>query len=89
MKKIMTLLLALTLTIAFSGLAMAGLWDTKCIACHKDDNKVKASTKAQLLEKHKTAAAFVKAGMESKSPMMKAQQKEDILNEGAKDLGLK
>ena len=89
MKKIMILILALTLTIAFSGMAMAGIWDTKCVSCHKDDNKVKASTKAQLLEKHKTAAAFVKAGVESKNPMMKAQQKEDVLKEAATDLGLK
>jgi hypothetical protein len=86
MKTLKALILALSLTIAFSGMAMAGTWDTKCIGCHKDGNAMKAPTKDQLLAKHKTSDAFVKAGMESKSPMMKASQKEDVLKEAAKDL---
>jgi len=88
MKKIMTLILALSLTLVFSGMAMAGM-DAKCMACHKDGNTMKASTEAQLLEKYKTADAFVKAGMDSKSPMMKTQQKEDVLKAAATALGLK
>jgi hypothetical protein len=47
---------------------------------------VKAPTKAELVAKHKTADAFVKSGMASKNPMMKAMQKEDVLKEAAKDL---
>jgi len=86
MKKLIASILAISLTIAFSGMAMAGTWDTKCIGCHKDGNALKAPTKDQMLAKHKSADAFVKAGMESKSPMMKASQKEDVLKEAAKDL---
>ena len=47
---------------------------------------MKAPTKEQLLAKRKSSDAFVKAAMESKSPMMKASQKEDVLKEAAKDL---
>jgi hypothetical protein len=85
MKKL-TLVLTLSLIIAFSGVAMAGTWDTKCIGCHKDGNAMKAPTKDQMLAKHKSADEFVKAAMASKSAMMKASQKEDILKEAAKDL---
>ena len=88
MKKIMTLILSLALTLAFSGMAMAGM-DAKCMVCHKDGNTMKAPTEAQMLEKHKTAAAFVAAGMASKSPLMKAFQKEDALKAAATALGLK
>jgi len=84
MKKLLASILAISLTIAFSGMAMAGTWDTKCIGCHKDGNALKAPTKDQMLAKHKSADAFVKAGMASKSPMMKSQ-KEDVLKEAAKD----
>jgi hypothetical protein len=86
MKTIMIPVLALILTIAFSGMSLAGTWDTRCTGCHKDGNSIKAPTKAELLAKHKTADAFVKAAMESKSPMMKAMQKEDLQKEVAKDL---
>ncbi|NJD57060.1 MAG: hypothetical protein FIA94_11745 [Nitrospirae bacterium] len=86
MKKLIATMLALSLTIAVSGMAMAGTWDTKCIGCHKDGNALKAPTKDQLLGKYKSADALVKAGMSSKSPMMKASQKEDVLKEAATDL---
>jgi hypothetical protein len=86
MMKFVSGTLAFVLTIAFSGMAMAGTWDTKCTGCHKDGNAVKAPTKAELVAKHKTADAFVKSGMASKNPMMKAMQKEDVLKEAAKDL---
>lgn len=79
-------MLTLSLTLAFSGMSMAGTWDTKCIGCHKDGNALKAPTKDQMLAKQKSPDAFVKAAMASKSPMMKASQKEDILKEAAKDL---
>jgi len=85
MKKL-TVALTLSLTIAFSGMAMAGTWDTKCIGCHKDGNAMKAPTKDQILAKNKSADAFIKAAMASKSPMMKASQKEDVLKEAAKEL---
>ncbi len=86
MKTFMTLVLALALAIVFSASAMAGTWDTKCIGCHKDGNAMKAPTKDQLMKKHKSANDFVKAAMASKSPMMKASQKEDVLKEAAKEL---
>ncbi len=85
MKKVLALMAAL-LIFAFSGVAAAGTWDTKCNACHKDGNKMKAPTKAAMLEKHKTADAFIKAAKASKSPMMKNFQKDDILNAASKDL---
>ena len=85
MRKLIAML-ALSSAIAFSGIAMAGTWDTKCVGCHKDGNAMKAPTKDQMLKKHKTADDFVKAAMASKSPMMKASQKEDVLKEAAKDL---
>ena len=86
MKRIITGILALSMTIFFTGMAMAGTWDTKCTGCHKDGNAVKAPSKAELLAKNKTAGDFVKKAMASKSPMMKAMQKEDVLKEAAKDL---
>jgi hypothetical protein len=48
MKRLLTLIMTLLMVIAFSGMATAGIWDTKCIMCHKDGNKMKAKTKAQL-----------------------------------------
>ena len=85
MKKVLALMAAL-LFFTFSGVAGAGTWDTKCIMCHKDGNTMKAPTKAAMLEKHKTADAFIKAAKTNKSPMMKNFQKDDILNKAAKDL---
>ena len=85
MKKVLALMAAL-LVFAFLGVAAAGTWDTKCIGCHKDGNKMKAPTKAAIMEKHKTADDFIKAAKASKSPMMKIFQKDDILNKAAKDL---
>jgi len=84
--KRLTAVMTLSLIIAFSGMAMAGAWDTKCIGCHKDGNAMKAPTKDQMIAKHKSADEFVKAAMASKNAMMKASQKEDVLKEAAKDL---
>jgi hypothetical protein len=86
MKRLLTLVLTLLLVIAFAGMASAGIWDKKCAMCHKEGNKMKAKTKAQLLEKHKSADSLIKAAKATKNPMMKAFQKDDILNEAVKDL---
>jgi hypothetical protein len=77
---------AFLLTIAFSGTATAGIWDTKCLGCHYDGNAFNAPTKDQILEKYKSSDEFVQAAMASKSKMMKPVQKEDVLKEAAKDL---
>jgi hypothetical protein len=86
MKGLLTLIVAFIMVVAFAGVTPAGMWDKKCKMCHKEGNKMKASTKAQLLEKHKTADSMIKAAKASKSPMMKAYKKDDVLNEAAKDL---
>ncbi len=85
MKKVLALMATL-LVFAFSGVAAAGTWDAKCNGCHKDGNKMKATTKAALLEKFKTADDFKKAAKASKSPMMKNFKKDYILDAAAKDL---
>jgi hypothetical protein len=74
------------MVVVYSGMATAGTWDKKCNMCHKDGNKMKALTKTQLIEKHKTADAFIEAAKASKNPMMKAFQKDDVLNEAVQDL---
>jgi hypothetical protein len=86
MKRLLVLILVLTMSIAVSGIAVAGVWSSRCTGCHKDGNAVNAPTKDVLLAKYKTAEDFVKNAMASKSPMMKAMQKEDVLKEAAKDL---
>lgn len=79
------LALTLVLVLGFASLAFAG-WD-KCQGCH---NGKTAGDKAKMLEKLKTAADFVKAAQESKSPMMKSAQGDEAnLKAAAADLGLK
>ncbi|UCE78722.1 MAG: hypothetical protein JSV13_09485 [Nitrospiraceae bacterium] len=73
------------LVVAFAGVSSAGVWETKCLMCHKEGNTMKAPTKAAMLEKHKTGDDFMKAAKASKNPMMK-MQKDDVLNAATKEL---
>lgn len=85
MKKVLALMVAFLIA-SLSGVTAAGTWDKKCIMCHKEGNSLKAPTKAALMEKYKTPDAFIKAAKESKNPMMKNYQKDDMLNEAVKDI---
>ncbi|MBF0564166.1 MAG: hypothetical protein HQK89_02875 [Nitrospirae bacterium] len=88
MKRIMALVLAIVMIAAFSSVAMAAGWE-KCQGCHNDAGKP-AIGKAKLLEKFKTADAFIKGAKDSKSPMMNAVKGNDEnLKAAAADLGLK
>ena len=84
MKRLLTLITIL-LVVAFAGVSSAGMWETKCLMCHKEGNTMKAQTKAAMLEKYKTGDDFIKAAKASKNPMMK-MQKDDVLKEAAKEL---
>ncbi|KWT86946.1 MAG: hypothetical protein H7843_13650 [Nitrospirota bacterium] len=79
------LALTLVLVLGFASMAFAG-WD-KCAGCH---NGKTAADKAAVTAKFKTAADFIKASQESKSPMMNAVKgNEAELKAAAADLGLK
>lgn len=83
MKKIV---MSLVLVLGFASMAIAGGFD-KCAGCH--NGKV-SPDKAALTAKFKTAADFIKAGKESKNPMMNAVKgNEADLKAAATDLGLK
>jgi hypothetical protein len=84
MKRLLTLV-SITLLVVFAGVSSAGIWETKCLMCHKEGNTMKAPTKAAMLEKHKTGDDFVKAAKASENPMMK-MQKDNVLNEAVKEL---
>ncbi|MBF0519587.1 MAG: hypothetical protein HQK92_07685 [Nitrospirae bacterium] len=83
MKKVVVFVVVLVF--AFSTVAMAGF--EKCQGCH--NGKV-APDKAKLVEKLKTADAFVKAAKDSKSPMMNAAKANEAdLKAAAAELGIK
>lgn len=84
MKRLLTLV-PIMLLVVFAGVSSAGIWETKCLMCHKEGNTMKAPTKAAMLEKLKTADDFIKAAKASENPMMKTQ-KDDVLKEAAKEL---
>lgn len=86
MKKLLIPALAACALFALSSVASAGGWNT-CIACH---NGTMAPNKEKLLEKYKTAEAFVKAAKAAQNPMMKAIQKDESnLKAVALEIGLK
>ncbi|MBN2655196.1 MAG: hypothetical protein JXR79_08830 [Nitrospirae bacterium] len=84
MKKMVTMVLALCLVIAFASVVMAAEWD-KCAACHKAGDKP-APSKETMMKKLKTADAFIKAGKTNKNPMMNAFKSDAMLSATAKEL---
>ncbi|QWR78055.1 hypothetical protein [Candidatus Magnetomonas plexicatena] len=83
MKKVVVL--AVVLVFALSTVAMAGF--EKCQGCH--NGKV-SPTKEKLLEKFKTADAFIQGAKAAKSPMMNAAKANEAdLKAAAAELGLK
>lgn len=84
MRRLLTLV-SIMLLVVFAGVSSAGVWETKCLMCHKEGNSMKAPTKAAMLEKLKTGDDFIKAAKASKNPLMKTQ-KDDVLQEAAKEL---
>ena len=84
MKLFFAAAVALCVFFMLSYSAMAG-WNT-CAGCH---NSTLAPDKDKLKAKHKTIENFVKAGLETKNPMMKSIQKDEkALREAAKEIGL-
>ncbi len=89
MKGILSIILTLILSLAFTSAGFAGTFDEKCAACHKPGDKP-APSKESLLKKYKNVSDLVKAAKASTNPMMKANQgNEDLLKNAAVDMGLK
>lgn len=95
MKKLLATALNIVIILGVTSLATAS-WD-KCKTCHVDADKKPlviggkaVPTKANLLEKFKTAGDFVKGSKASESPTMKKFKDDDAtLKAAAKDLKLK
>ena len=83
MKRFTLLLLTLIMVLSFASFAFAGGFAT-CAGCH--NGKI-APAKETLKEKYKTADELVKGAMAAKNAMMKNFQKEEVLQEAAKDGG--
>ncbi|OGW57962.1 MAG: hypothetical protein A2Z09_00615 [Nitrospirae bacterium RBG_16_43_8] len=94
MKRIVAILLAFVMVMAFATVSMAAGWD-KCKMCHKEDDKPmvlggkSVPTKADLLKKFKTAADFKKASKDAKDPLMTPFKGDADVDTAVKYLGLK
>lgn len=81
MKKIA---LALSLAVAASVPAVAGVWESSCSGCH---NGGLAKSAEELKAKHKTPQEFVKAAQSSTNPMMMGFKNDvETLKKAAKEL---
>ncbi len=89
MKRLLTILLTLLVSLTLAMAGFAGTFDEKCAMCHKPGDKP-AKSKETLLKQFKTADELIKAAKASTNPMMRAVQGNDeLLKKAASELGLK